>query len=303
MADATRRGVTVGPRWLALLACRAMRFLSGLLGVRLVSESGAGGCDQSRRYMITWHPHGFIVYCPIFILAEKSIVGTPVGSPWHCTGAPAIFKLPILGELLTLINGRPVDKKSLDSILARGGTIAVQPGGIHEQAATCHDQEQAFFAKKLGFIRMAIREGTPLLMMYAFGENQLFRRVDGMDWLTKFIYKTTGLTLPIWTGKWGIPQAPFPIKTNVHVRWGEPVEVGPAEEDPSEERVEEVFQRYLRELQKVFYENCHECLPPEVAAKGLRIVRMDGKPVPPLDLELSRPADKFTALSTARSRM
>jgi hypothetical protein len=232
--------------------------------------------------MLTWHPHGFIVYCPIFILAEKSIVGEPQGTPWHCTGAPVIFKLPGVGELLMTINGRPVDKKSVDKIMGKGGTVAIQPGGMHEQAVTRHDQEQAIFPAKLGFVRTAIEAGTPILMLYVFGENQLFKRVDGMEWLTKWIHTYTGLTMPMWTGKWGIPQAPFPIKTDVHARWGNPIEVGPPEPNPSDERVEEVFQQYLLELQKVFNANCHDCLPSEVAKKGLNIIRLDGKPVPSL---------------------
>merc|ERR1719401_2679680 len=87
--------------------------------------------------------------------------------------------------------------------------------------------------------------------------------------------------LPIFTGKFGIPFAyMLPIGTQVHARWGAPVEVGPPEADPSEERVEAVFARYLEELRRVFSGNAQECLPPDVAARGLKIIRKDGKPVP-----------------------
>lgn len=280
LAKAARTNSTIGPQWLALLTCRVLRRFASLIGVNQVSETGHENIDRSRRYMITWHPHGFIVFCPILLLAEKSILGEPQGRPWNCTGAPAIFKLPFVGELLTLINGRPVDRRSLESIVSQGGTVAIQPGGVAEQAATRHDQEQAFFPAKLGFVRLAIKGGTPLLMVYVFGENQLYKKVDGLSWLTKRIRAVTGLTLPIWTGRWGIPQNFFPRTTNVHVRWGNSVEVGPADPDPSEERVEEVFQRYLVELQRLFYTHCNDCLPREVAARGLKIVRLDGKRVP-----------------------
>jgi 2-acylglycerol O-acyltransferase 2 len=244
--------------------------------------------------MITWHPHGFIVFCPIWLLAEKSIVGDPQGAEWHCTGAPVIFKLPFVGEMLMLINGRPVDKKSLDTILGNGGTVAIQPGGMAEQGVTRHDQEQAVFPKNLGFIRMAIQSGAPILMLYVFGENQLFKRVEGMEWLTKSVHSATGLMFPMWTGKAGVPQSPFPLKTDIHCRWGNPVEVGPADPNPSEERVEEVFQQYLLELQRVFYDNCHECLPPDVAKNGLKIIRLDGKPVPQLNELIEVPMARRT---------
>ncbi|CAE8639533.1 unnamed protein product [Polarella glacialis] len=280
MRNAIRNGSTVGPRWLAMLACKLMSGFAGINGVRMVSERGHTEVDRSKRYMITWHPHGFIVYCPIMLLSEKSIVGEPVGRPWHCTGATNIFDLPVVGDVLTLINGRPVDRKSLESIIAKGGSVAIQPGGIAEQAVTRHDQEQAFFPAKLGFVRMAIQSGTPILMLYVFGENQLFKRTGGLEWLTKRIFAATGLTIPIWSGKWGVPQNILPLATDIHSRWGNPVEVGPADPNPSDEKVEEVFQRYLVELQRLFYANCHECLPPSVASKGLKIVRMDKGPVP-----------------------
>jgi 2-acylglycerol O-acyltransferase 2 len=166
-----------------------------------------------------------------------------------------------------------------------GGSFAVQPGGMMEQSQTRHDQEQAFFPANLGFIRMAIKYGTPLLILYVFGENQLFQRSGATtgkrSMLTNIIKQMTGMTFPIIKAKFGIPMAMvMPIKTDIHARWGAPVEVGPPEENPSDERVEEVFRRYLEELQHVFYSNAHDCLPPEVAARGLKIVRSDGKPVP-----------------------
>lgn len=300
LRNAVRTGGTIGPKWLRILVCRMLQQYAHLCGVQLASESGPGlECDQSRRYMVTWHPHGMMVFCPITLMAEKSIVGVPQGAEWHCTGAPVIFQIPGLGETLMLVNGRPVDKRSLESILGKGGQVAIQPGGMAEQAITRHDQEQAVFPKNLGFIRLAIQTGTPMLMLYVFGENQLFKRVDGMEWLTKLIHRTSGLMFPMWTGKFGIPQVNVPLKTNVHARWGNPVEVGPAEPNPSDERVEEVFQRYLLELQRLFYSNCHDCLPPEVAEKGLKIIRLDGKPVP----AFPQSVEGVTTVSSSSVRM
>jgi hypothetical protein len=113
--------------------------------------------------------------------------------------------------------------------------------------------------------------------LYIFGENQLYRRVEGMEWLSRLIFRATGMTLPIVTAKFGLPQAGFfPIATDVHVRYGHPVDVGPREDDPSDARVEEVFGRYRAELERLFDANAGDCLPPEVAKRGLKIVRLSG---------------------------
>mmetsp|Transcript_10893 Transcript_10893/g.12184 ORF Transcript_10893/g.12184 Transcript_10893/m.12184 type:complete len:267 (+) Transcript_10893:133-933(+) len=257
-----------------------MKTCAWLNGVRIVSESGEGlQAKQGVQYMYVWHPHGFISYVPAHLMGEKAVAGEPHGRRWFGTCIPLLFKVPGLGELFQFTNARPVDRKTLDSIMSQGGTVAIQPGGVKEQEATRHDQEQAFFPAKLGFIRMAITYGTPLLPLYIFGENQLYKRVDGFEWLTKLIYKSTGMMMPIVTGKWGMPQAGLtPRATDIHLRWGQPVDVGVKEDNPSEEHIQEVYERYVAELKRLFDANAKECLPPAVAENGLRIVKLEDKP-------------------------
>ena len=84
------------------------------------------------------------------------------------------------------------------------------------------------------------------------------------------------MTLPIVTAKFGLPQAGLlPIATDLHLRYGRPVEVGAPEENPSDERVEALFAAYVVELQRVWDEHAFECLPREVAERGLQVHRSD----------------------------
>jgi len=276
LKQAIRESRAVGPSWLGHLSTSIAQAVANAAGVKISSLEGEGlMADTSKRYFYVWHPHGFVSYVPTMLMGEMARTGKPHNREWFGTCAPFLFNIPGLGEHFTISNARPVDRKSLESILGGGGTIAVQPGGIKEQAASRHDQEQAFFPKKLGFIRLAIKHGTPLMPLYIFGENQLYKRVAGLEWLTKLIYKATGMTLPIVTAKWGLPQAGFlPIATDIHIRYGNPVDVGPSEPEPSDERVEEVFTRYLAELQRVFDANACSCLPAAVAKRGLKVVRL-----------------------------
>jgi 1-acyl-sn-glycerol-3-phosphate acyltransferase len=273
---AIREARAVGPRFLGRISTSLAQLAANAAGVRIASVDGDGlNADRSRRFMYVWHPHGFVSYVPTMMMGGMARDGFPHDRQWFGTCAPFLFNIPLLGEHITVSNARPVDRRSLESILGRGGTVAIQPGGIKEQAATRHDQEQAFFPKKLGFVRLAIKHGTPLMPLYLFGENQLYKRIDGMEWLTRIIYRLTGMTLPIVTAKWHLPQAGMlPIATNVHIRYGNPVDVGEPEPEPSDARVEEVFGRYLEELQHVFDANAGECLPPAVAKRGLKVVRL-----------------------------
>ena len=269
---------TAGSSWLREAALIFGELTAKLVGVRIASLGGEGlEADKSRRYMYAWHPHGFISYVPSYLMGRMATSGQPHNRIWYGTCAPILFNIPFLGELYTVANARPVDKRTLERILEHKNchSIAVQPGGIKEQAATRHDQEQAFFPKRLGFIRLAIKHQTPLMPLYLFGENQLYRRVAGLEWVTKSIYKLTGLTFPILTSKFGLPMCLFtPISTDIHIRYGRPVEVGPQADEPSDDQVNDVLERYVAELQRLFAAHAGSCLPPEVAAKGLKIVRL-----------------------------
>lgn len=80
-------------------------------------------------------------------------------------------------------------------------------------------------------------------------------------------------------GHGGIPTSPLlptPLMMPVpgrrlHIQFGKPVDVGPKEENPSEERVLEVFKRYSAALQEIFKECAPKYLPKEVVEHGLEI--------------------------------
>ena len=48
-------------------------------------------------------------------------------------------------------------------LLSDGCSVAVNPGGLHEQVMTDHTQEQVFMQKRLGFIRIAMAAGKPIV--------------------------------------------------------------------------------------------------------------------------------------------
>jgi len=284
LRQAEKEGRRIGPRWMGTLAWKLASSWSDFVGVKMASESGDGldELDPARRYLIVWHPHGFLAWSPFFILSNMAVRGHPHGREWFAMVAPALFKLPIVSEILMLVNGRTVSKDVVENLAAKGKSLAIQPGGVHEQIETRHDQEQAIFPANLGFIRLAIKHGMDLLPTYLFNENQMMRRVAGLDKLSHWIRQTTGFGLPFITARFGLPMCGLiPYPTDVHVRWGSPVHVGDPDPNPSEERVQEVFTQYLAALQHLFDRYAFECLPQEVAAKGLKIIRLDGKPLPP----------------------
>jgi len=256
--------------------------MSELSGVKLASEGGPGlDClYPSQRYLIVWHPHGFVAWSALFIVSRMAVLGHPHGREWFAMVAPVLFQIPGISEALILVNGRRVNKSVVANLANKGRSLALQPGGVHEQLLSDDEQEQAVFPANLGFIRLALTHGMNILPAYMFNENQMFKKVRGFEPVSNWLYKTTGFGLPIGTGRLGVFGWP-PRPVDIHVRWGTPIQVGPPDPAPSEERVEELLCRYTAALRSLFDAYAHECLPPEVASKGLKIIRLDAKPVPP----------------------
>ncbi|KAJ1624323.1 diacylglycerol acyltransferase-domain-containing protein [Pavlovales sp. CCMP2436] len=268
-------GAQWGPRWLALLTARTLARTSAAVGVHYdaqVSES----FDPAQQYMVVWHPHGAFTYSALCYGGLLSLLRQPVR--WYTGVASILFKVPLLRQILLLLNARRCDASVLRALLAEGHSVGLQPGGIAEQLRTTHMQEQAFFPPNLSFLRLALEHGTPLLPVYIFGENQLFRTTPTLQRFARRIFALSGIPAVVPLGRWGLPWL-IPRPTNVLIAFGQPVYAGPPQE-PTDAAVEEVFTRYSAELNRLFEEHKDARLPSEIAARGLTIVRRT-RPVQP----------------------
>lgn len=199
---------------------------------------------------------------------------------FFCCCADLLFQVPFLADYLVCVNGRSIQRSTIRRLLSQGCSVAVQPGGIHEQVHTDHLQEKVFFPSRLGFIRLAIEAGVPLLPAYAFGENQLFHTSDWTRNVNQWFYKKFKVGNLLVHGRLGLvnsPIIPNPLllpnpNRELHIRWGEAVPVGLPDPDPTDAKVKQVFDLYCASLQKLFHEHKEHLLPKEVADKGLKIV-------------------------------
>jgi len=265
-----------GPRWLAALTGLAFSRLMSVVGKNSVSlKPPPNGVDKSKQHVVVWHPHGAYTTMAFMHCGYHSATEQPVS--WFPGIAPILFNVPLFRETALLLNARSVGAKTIEKLAAAGVTVGVQPGGIPEQLQSDHTREIAVFPPRLGFIRLAMRHGADLLPAYIFGENQAYTTYASGRKFSQWAYKLLGAPIVPITGRWGLPWL-VPNKVAIHVRWGNTVSVGPKNGDPTDAQVDEVFQRYTAELLRVFNEHKDACLPPDVAARGLTIVKREGRP-------------------------
>lgn len=279
-----------GPRWLAAsLSSVLYNFIRVWMKYSNDYETAIklGKFDPAKQYVMIWHPHGTFTIAALYVFsycAASSCVFP--GDKLYCAVADLLLSIPGLAEFLLLCNARAVNSRTCSNVLAAGKTLAIQPGGMLEQVSTDMNQERVFFPARLGFIRLAIKQGAPLLPVYAFGENQLYDTSQWMRSVNMWCYKKMGTGSLFVHGLFGVPISPMLPNPfccpnpgrGLHVRFGEPVEVGAPDSDPSDEKVKEVFDHYSAALLKLFDTYKDECLPAAVAARGLEIVlRVDDR--------------------------
>jgi len=259
-----------GPRWLQVVVARFFVTLMNICGARLIQlKPPPPPWERDRQCMVVWHPHGAYTTMALMHCGLQTVTGTPL--QWYAGVAPVLFRLPLFREALLLLNARSVVSSSLEGLARAGCTIAVQPGGIQEQLQSDSSREIALFPQRLGFVRLAMRHGLPLLPVYIFGENQAYSTFGSLGRaVAAWSFRLCGAPIVMVAGHWGLPWI-VPKATDIHVCWGRPVQVGPPNAAPTDEQVSQVFASYQTELCRLFDEHKAECLPADVAARGLEV--------------------------------
>lgn len=232
-----------------------------------------GVFTKDQQYVAVWHPHGAYAIAALCFVSHFWATGYPGGKRgdrYVCV-APLLFRIPLLAEYLLLCGARSQDIKTFNALLSSGATVGVQPGGIFEQVASDDKEEKVFFPARLGFVRLALQHGLPILPIYAFGENQLYTMTSFAKMINTWLYRNFKIGTLCVSGQFGLPLPVF--RRSLHIRFGEAVSLGKCgEANPVESQVQEAFEKYLVALNKLFDAHKDTCLPPEVAARGLKVV-------------------------------
>lgn len=267
---------TWGPDWLARAIDAVLRAILAGFGVALetVVDGDHGASKKPRTYIVAGHPHGAFPVAQIGLGMLRFRLHPPehTGRFTLCA-AEVLFWVPLLREFMLLGGCRSATRAHLRRSLKYGGTIVVNPGGNYEMTCTEHTQEQVFAQPGLGFVRLAMETGTPLLPQYAFGENQIFHTYHWLRSARLWLVRNLRLGAPLFTGRWGVPYSLFPVRGGhaITVVIGRAIEVGPPNASPSDEEVYATYLRYTDEVARIFATHGARYLPPAVAARGLRI--------------------------------
>lgn len=140
--------------------------------------------DPKRNYLFCCFPHG--------LLATGAF--NAFGSEWggyrnyfphhvpHVVTLAQHYVMPIFRDLALGLGGISSSAKSIDYVLGipGGGHICVLMVGGAAEAYNCKPGNyKVILKKRKGFVRLALKNGAPLVPVLSFGETDLFDQVEG----------------------------------------------------------------------------------------------------------------------------
>ncbi|KAM5248027.1 2-acylglycerol O-acyltransferase 2 [Ctenodactylus gundi] len=255
--DTPRRG---GRRLQIFRHWRIWKYMRDYFPVSLVKTAEL---DPSRNYIAGFHPHGILAAGAFLNLCTES-TGFSSLFPGICPHLMMLnlwFRVPFLRDYVMSGGLVTADKESADYILRKKGSgnlVAIIVGGSQEALDARPGAYTLLLQNRKGFIRLALTHGAALVPIFSFGENDVFNQVQNSSgsWLRcvqNRLQKIMGISLPLFHGR-GIFQYSFgllPYRQPITTVVGKPIEVQKTTH-PSEEEVNQLHQRYVKELCNLF---------------------------------------------------
>lgn len=230
--------------------------------------------DASRNYIFGYHPHGIISIGAFTAFGSEGANFNSYfpGINVRLLTLESNFRLPLYREILMGLGLASVSRRSCENILQKGPghSCMIVVGGATESLYAFPNMNSLILKKRLGFIKLAMRQGADLVPVYSFGENNLYGQLDNKEgtWLRTFqktFQSFMGFAFPVFHGR-GILNYDYgilPFRQPVRVVVGKPIRV-PHLQNPTMDDLLAAQKLYIEELQRVFDKYKDEYLPDRV---------------------------------------
>ena len=226
--------------------------------------------EPYRKYIFGYHPHGIISHGAFAAFATEALGFADLfpGITNTLLTLDTNFRIPFYRDYALAMGLASVSRESIENLLSKGGTngegmgraVTIVVGGARESLNSEPHKMRLVLNSRKGFVKIAIRQGADLVPVMAFGENDLYEQVDSEThpWIHKgqmLVKKVAGFTIPLFhaRGVFNYDVGFMPYRRAVNIVVGRPVEVvRPADGKVTDEYLDEVHGRYVKELQRLW---------------------------------------------------
>lgn len=171
------------------------------------------------------------------------------------------FLLPGMKHAYTWASATSVDKKTVLSILDRGHSPVICPGGAQEvtylTSSLSNDKSESlnkitlFLKSRFGVFKLAKQYKIPLLPTFAFNQRPAFDYYVPSNRFLHYIGRKIGFIPIMITGAFGIPFN-YPKSTAITYVVGDPIFVEEKEGQTEQEALQDAMDRYVQSLFRIF---------------------------------------------------
>ncbi|CAM9784452.1 unnamed protein product [Ascophyllum nodosum] len=185
------------------------------------------------QFLFALHPHGALSDYRVLM---DGVIGEhfPKLRSWRVLAASVLFKLPFVRELCLWSHCIDASRKTAEHALSRGHSLFVVPGGEHEQILGGFGKEVLYLKKRMGFIKLALRNRIPVVPVYIFGANDTFYTSSLLQRERLTLVKRLRVAVPLFWGRFGLP---IPREVHFRIVFGAPLRFASETETDSDSRV------------------------------------------------------------------
>lgn len=167
-----------------------------------------------------WTPDTFLFAAELFHRYGVDAVPYALAHEW-------VVKTPGAQQLLLPLGAVRASHANAHRIFAAGKKVLVYPGGDLDAMRSFKDRNRIIFGGRTGYVRLALREGVPVIPVVAAGAHSTWVVLNDGQRLAKWIRSDKWLRSKVWpltlSLPWGItlgplpPYIPFPSKILVEI--------------------------------------------------------------------------------------
>ena len=203
-------------------------------------------------------PDSFLLFADLYTRRGMEVM--PYG-----LGHEVAISSPIAHQVVVPLGAVRASHENAHRVFAGGHKVIVYPGGDLENQRPFRHRHRIVFGQRKGYIRLALREGVPIVPITTAGGHSTFVILDDLRWLARLTRADRVIrskVMPLtWSIPWGLTLGPVPLyvplPSRILAEIGDPIRFdrrGPdaAEDDDyvrqCDERVRSLMQTTLDEL-------------------------------------------------------
>mmetsp|Transcript_7172 Transcript_7172/g.13583 ORF Transcript_7172/g.13583 Transcript_7172/m.13583 type:complete len:461 (+) Transcript_7172:40-1422(+) len=222
--------------------------------VRLIRSNKATVFDNKKNFLFCYHPHG-VQSAGAFAFASAACGFDELfpGLTACVQTLPINFNLPLMRENVIALGIGNASKSSLLNTLSPdkpGFSAVLVTGGAYESMYAQPYTSKVVLKSRAGFVKVALQSGASLVPVWGFGENNLYENLAAgspriLRWQRKIQRMISFAPLLVaGRGVFTYSGGLLPRRRPISVVIGDPIHVGAPDPNPSNERINEVHQKY-----------------------------------------------------------